>query len=186
MNPLKPKRCKEKAEGCHGTFTPRNSFQSTCPNPLCGLKKAQRDRAKKEAKRGKEQRRELKDRKEKAKSRADWLKDAQTAFNIWVRKRDLQEGCISCGTTTAGQFHGGHFLTTKARPGFRYHPGNCHKQCAQCNMFHSGRISDYRPRLIEKVGQEMVDYLETSNPWSGWSIEEIKEIRDHFRELAKS
>ena len=42
------------------------------------------------------ERREIKTRKEKLKSRADHLREAQTAVNEFVRLRDGQLPCISC------------------------------------------------------------------------------------------
>ena len=186
MKPPKPKRCKEGAEGCHGEYVPRSSFQKTCPNPLCGLRKGLRDRVKLEEKAKQDQRRDLKARKEKAKSRNDWLKEAQTAFNIWIRKRDEALPCISCGKYRQGQYAAGHFYTRKARPDLRFNQDNVHKQCNfYCNNALSGNIENFRPRLIEKIGQDRFDALQVVGR-SDWDIDEIKEMRDHFRELAKS
>lgn len=176
MKALKCKICRQPAT--LGGVSPVCSFS-------CAVELAKRQREKKEAKAKTEARREVKARKEKIKTRADHLKEAQAACNKFIRARDAALACISCGTTTALQWDAGHYKTTASRPGLRFHPYAIHKQCSRCNDHLSGNIHPYRLALIEKVGQEMVDYLDHANPFSGWTIEEIVEIRAHYKGLIK-
>ena len=177
-------KCREKAEGCHGDYVKIVSFQTTCRNPLCGLKKAQRDRAKREAKARAKRVSETREYKEKAKTRTEWLSDAQNAFNKFIRARDKDKPCISCGRYVAGQYCAGHFYTRKARPDLRFNEDNVHKQCNfHCNNNLSGNIENYRPSLIEKIGQERFDALQVVGR-SNWSIDEIKEIKRRYAAMA--
>lgn len=157
--------------------------------PVCGIKcaieLAKRKREKKEAKDSAKSRSELRERKERIKTRGEWLKEAQAACNAFIRKRDSNLACVSCGSVQAKQWDAGHYKTTAARPGLRFHPANIHKQCSRCNDWLSGNIHPYRVELINRVGNKMVDYLENSNPFSAWTIEEIKEIKAHYKELLK-
>jgi hypothetical protein len=105
------------------------------------------------------------------------MKEAQAAFNAWIRVRDEDLPCISCGTTEAGQWHAGHYRTTAAAPELRFDENNCHKQCAQCNNYKSGNISEYRPNLIDRIGQEELDKLEGPHEPKRYTIEDLKVIK---------
>ena len=45
--------------------------------------------------------------KEKIKTRSEHLKEAQAAFNAFIRERDKSEPCISCERYHKGQYHAG-------------------------------------------------------------------------------
>lgn len=90
---------------------------------------------------------------------------AQKAFNEFIRLRDSSLGCISCDKPSdwGGQWHAGHYKTVGARPDLRFNEDNCNKQCAQCNNFLSGNLTNYRFALIEKIGKQRVIALECDN-----------------------
>ena len=110
---------------------------------------------------------DLRERKQKLKTKSDYLKEAQVAFNAYVRARDAKDACISCGQWTEDKFGGGwdagHYRSTGSAPHLRFHLHNCHKQCVKCNRHKSGSAVDYRLRLIEKIGIEKVEALESMN-----------------------
>jgi hypothetical protein len=63
---------------------------------------------------------------------------AQQAFNAYIRARDADLPCISCGETNPPDLHGGqwdcgHFKTVGANPELRFEERNAHKQCKSCN-----------------------------------------------------
>ena len=68
---------------CERVFVPERMGQVVCRGS-CGIKKARAEREAAE----KAERESIKRRKEAIKSRADWAKEAQTAFNAWIRARD--------------------------------------------------------------------------------------------------
>jgi len=133
----------------------------------------------------KQHRKEAKEKKEKLKSRADHLKEAQQAFNAYIRARDEKLPCISCGRHHQGQYHAGHYLTVGAHPEMRFDEKNCHKQCSACNLHLSGNIINYRKNLILRYGEEIVDYLESHHPQTKLTIEDIKEIKIKYKNLKK-
>ena len=110
---------------------------------------------------------EIRERKQKLKTKSDYLKEAQAAFNAYIRARDAKDACISCGQWTEDKFGGGwdagHYRSTGSAPHLRFHLHNCHKQCVKCNRHRSGAAVDYRLRLIEKIGIEKVEALESMN-----------------------
>lgn len=124
--------------------------------------------------------------KEKIMTRSDWLKRAQAAFNRWVRLRDRGQPCISCGCTLEGRkVDAGHYRTVGAMPATRFEPLNCHSQCVPCNQHKSGNILEYRLGLIRRIGLENVEWLEQDHPPQKYTIDEIKEIESHYKNLCK-
>ena len=163
---------------CKIGFSPHNSTQKVC-NWQCALEYARQTAA--EARR-KEIRRDLTHRKAKLKTRSQWLREAQAAFNAYIRERDSAEPCISCGRYHKGQYHAGHYRTTAAAPELRFSEHNCHKQCAPCNNHKSGNIVDYRIRLKEKIGKDKLAWVEGPHEPQKWTIEDIKETKSYFKQ----
>ena len=170
---------------CAIQFIPAQLGQKVC-GWACGLAiaPANQDRARKAIEQ--RERREIKVRKEKLKSRADHLKDTQRAFNAWIRERDAGHPCISCGTTADVQYCAGHYRTTAAAPELRFEPMNVHLQCNRnCNMGQSGNLLGYRPRLIEKIGRESVEWLEGPHEPKKYTVDDLKALTAKYRELTK-
>lgn len=175
MKPIKEKKCK--AKGCDNKFTPFNSIQKWC-SPACGYAISQEVKEK-------EFKKETVRRKKALKSRSDWLKEAQTAFNAFIRERDMDLPCISCGRFHDGQYHAGHYKSVGANPELRFNEDNCHKQCAPCNNHLSGNIANYRPNLILKIGQTALDSIEGENALQKLTIEQIKDIKSEYKKKLK-
>ena len=169
---LKKKKCKV----CKRKFQPISSLQIV-DSPLCAIKWGQ---IKAEA----AQRKKDKNRKRELKSKAQWLKEAQSAFNRWVRLRDYDEPCISCGRHHKGQYHAGHLYTVAARSDIRFHCDNVSKQCSACNNYLSGNQINYRRRLIKKIGLERVEALEVQGPALHLQVDDIVLIKDKFKKMA--
>ena len=115
------------------------------------------------------------------------MKCAQKAFNAFIRKRDESDGCISCNKTKdwTGQWHAGHFKTTKARGDIRFNEDNCHKQCSVCNNYLSGNIGEYQPKLIAKIGTVRFLAL-TLHKVKSYSCAELKSIELEYQDKIKS
>lgn len=191
MQKLRRRRCKI----CREWFIPRQSFQNWC-SPEHGFELSEqrknKDREKALAKLKKENQKKEREAKDKLKARklavkplSYFTKQAQTAFNAFIRERDKDEPCISCGRFHEGQYHAGHYRTTGANPELRFDEDNVHKQCAPCNNHLSGNIENYTPRLIEKIGQERFDRLMGSHELPKWKREDYERIRDHYRAKLK-
>lgn len=140
------------------------------------LKKAASDVRKKERQR-------LNKKKEELMTLSDWLKIAQRYFNKFIRLRDKDEPCISCGAYVKGASgHASHFKAVGSAPSLRFDEGNCFKSCVQCNYFKGGHLAEYRRRLIEKVGIEEVERLDRqANEPLQLTIPEVKELIEHYK-----
>ncbi len=181
----KKRKCRIKAEGCEVAYTPFNSLQKCCYNPKCIMENHRREQEKKRLRDEKRERQELKEAKERVKTRGEWLKEAQAAFNKYIRLRDSAEPCISCGRFHEGQYHAGHYLTVSAHPELRFEELNNNKQCAPCNNHLSGNLVNYRINLIKKIGLDKVEWLEGPHDPKKYTIEEIKEIKQKYSKLAR-
>lgn len=170
---IKQRKCKV----CKTPFTPYRSFQNWC----C----PEHGRIIAEEKLRKMERRKDYQRKQALKSKSEWAKEAQSAFNKWVRLRDGNAPCISCGRHHTGQYHAGHYLTVGARPELRFEPLNVWKQCAPCNNHLSGNIVNYRINLIQKIGVEKVEWLEGNHEAKHYTIEDLKAIKAKYTQLAR-
>jgi len=102
---------------------------------------------------------------ESLKPTSKWEAECREIVQAIARIRDRDDGCISCHMPAnyGGVWHGSHFRSHGAASAVQFHLWNIHKACAQCNLFKSGNISAYRPRLVEKIGQEKVDWLMSQN-----------------------
>ncbi|VTP67823.1 Bacteriophage Lambda NinG protein [Leclercia adecarboxylata] len=107
----------------------------------------------------KEQRAQQAERRQAVKPLSYFIKQAQHAFNEFIRYRDRHLPCVSCDRHHEGQYHAGHFRTTGANPELRFDEDNCHKQCSACNNHLSGNLTAYRPALIAKIGQAVLTPL---------------------------
>jgi Bacteriophage Lambda NinG protein len=179
--PPKPKPCKV----CKTKFSPARPFQTWC-SPECGLELVKAKQAKEGKAKAKAERQADRAKRERLKSRSEWAREAQTAFNAYIRARDADKPCISCGRHHDGQWHAGHYLSRGARPELAMHEDNCHKQCAPCNTHLSGNLVLYRVNLIAKIGLERVEWLEGPHHPRKLTIPDLIAIRDEYRAKVKA
>lgn len=178
-DPLKPSRCKI----CRGEYIKRSMGHKVC-GPRCAEALALEVRNKSERKAAAAER--VKDRatREKLKTRQQWLKEAETVVNRYVRLRDQWEhlGCISCdrGPNWQGQWHASHYKAVGANSALRYNLWNIHRSCSICNNHLSGNIAAYTKRLPAKIGQERFDWLETQNQSVKYEIDYLKRLKAVF------
>ena len=177
----KQKRCKV----CNCMFMKTRKIQPTCNNYECQRDYALSVAAKSKERRDKAARAKTREVKERLKTRSEHMKEAQAAFNEWVRARDYGNPCISCGRQSGCKVNAGHYRSVGAQPALRFHPDNVHLQCEHCNKYLSSNAIEYRIRLVQKIGIEKVEWLEKEHEPQKLAIEVIKEIKQHYRKLAR-
>jgi hypothetical protein len=106
-------------------------------------------------------RKEKKERSERLKTRSEWMQDLQDVFNTFIRTRDKDKPCISCGTFTG-------------------------KKCEYCNTHLSANLIEYRIGLVKRIGVDIVEFLERKDhaPLK-LTVEEIKEQIKVYKEKIK-
>lgn len=175
----KMKKCKV----CKKPFKPFNSLACVCSID-CSIQYAKDNKVQERVNNAlnKAARAERKKAKDGIKTRSERLRDAQTAFNAYIRERDKSQPCISCGTKKIGiQYHAGHFKSVGAHPELRFNEFNVSKQCSRCNNYLSGNLNAYRENLIKKIGIDKVEWLEGHHEPKKYSVEEIEQIKTTYR-----
>ena len=166
---------------CGEPFIKHRSTQKVCFSVKCAMEYAERKALEKAIK---EERMDLKRRREKLKTRSDYEKEAQEACNAYIRERDRNEVCISCQRPPKKR-NAGHYRSVGACPELRYHPFNIQLQCEHCNSFKSGNAIEYRINLVKKLGTEIVEWLEGPHEIQHRTIEDLKEIKEYYKQLTK-
>lgn len=150
FNP-KPRPCAH----CESKFVPVRPMQSVC-SPICAARKVKADKAQERAR--------IKTRKEAIKPRAKWLAECQAIVNKYVRLRDRDLGCISCGAKPEACFGGamdaGHFRSVGSAPHMRFYLPQIAAQCVKCNRYLSGNAVEFRRGLTGRIGIERVEAIE--------------------------
>ena len=138
------KNCKEKFEAIH--FNQKYCSKDECMDAW--IKSAKEVQWKKKKKRMKEE----------LKTISDYIKEAQKWVNRFVRLRDKEQGCISCGTPLTGKYDAGHFFSA----------------------------GGHGSALLSKIGSEEFDKMEMkSKGVHKWNREELENIIKEFKGKCK-
>ncbi len=174
---VKLKKCK----ACGEKFQPFNSMQKAC-SPKCALAMVEEKKAKDRRKENAADKKKLRE-----SDRSWWMSEAQKYFNRWIRHRDRNEPCISCGEIRPFlKYDAGHYRSVGACPELRFDERNVHKQCSfKCNQTRTGNVLEYRIGLIKKIGLEAVECLEGPHEAKNYTIPDLREIRDKYKALCK-
>lgn len=126
---------------------------------------------------------------EELKTLNDLIAEAQKAFNAFVRIRDFDKPCVSCGRLP-GQKRGGtvdcgHYRSRGAAGHLRFNLMNAHSQCVYCNRHLGGNYSEYRIGLIGRIGLDRVERLEQDNRTVKWSKDYVRRVREIFRKRTR-
>jgi hypothetical protein len=123
--------------------------------------------------------------KEDLKTLQDWLKEAQTIFNKYVRLRDSGLNCISCDKPPKKK-NAGHYFSSGGHSNVRFDEDNVHLQCESCNTFLSGNLLNYQIGIQKKIGaQKLLELQERAHLTKKWTIEELKEIIETYKSKIK-
>ena len=126
--------------------------------------------------------------KEDNKSIAALINDAKVYFQRYVRMRDANLPCISCGSDTE-MVDGGHYKKAELYRGVIFDEMNVNSQCRKCNKFLNGNEANYRTGLVERFSETDVLNLEQrANETRAypWSRSELLAIKDKYREKCKA
>ena len=122
----------------------------------------------------------------------DYVKIAQQVFNKYIRLRDKDKGCISCGKQLVGKFDAGHFYNANNHWSVRFDERNVHGQCVNCNQHKHGNLLEYRVRLMSRLGYGMEGISHMYNlemdarKTRKYTIEELKEIISTYKQKIKN
>lgn len=189
----KPKQCPI----CGTEYTPRSSLQKVCHNYKCAMEFNRqvdaRNAAREKRKQDKLQRDDLRQRREQLKGVSEWQKEAQTAFNRYIRWRDFNKECASCGGQLIGSSNyltgsavdASHYRSRGAASHLKFNVFNVHSACTRCNRQLSGNAVEFRIRLIDRIGIERVERLEADNTPRKFDIPYLKRVKAIFTRRAR-
>jgi len=113
---------------------------------------------------------------------------AKKVFQKWIRIRDANLNCISCGTSISPVWDGGHYAKAELYSGLIFHPKNCHKQCRKCNFYLGGNEANYRLGLINRYGSgyvEEIEALKIELKDKKYTREELIQITNTYKQKIK-
>ena len=108
-----------------------------------------------------------------------------TVFSKYIRDRDKDKPCISCGKMFDVK-QAGHFVPVGGSSvGLWFDEQNVHGECEGCNGFDSFHVVPMRKNLIAMYGEDVVESLEarrhrTTILEEEWYVEKIK----HYHSLS--
>ncbi len=114
-------------------------------------------------------------------------KKAQSAFNAFIRERDKGKPCVSCGKPDNGQHqrHASHYRSVGACSSLRYDENNVHASCSVCNNHLSGNVASYRMALVEMIGIEMGEWMESQPKSVKWTRDQLEGIESEYKQKLK-
>ena len=200
----KPSR--RKCKVCGEYFVPKFHdirIRWCCPEhgAILAMEEREKEKVKAAAKRIKEQkeaekagRKRRQEKRESLKSKSQWDKEAQSAFNRYIRIRDEGKECVSCGNPLIGKSNyltgsaidASHYRSRGAASHLKFNVFNVHSACTRCNRQLSGNAVEYRIRLVERIGQERVERLESDNEPRRFDIPYLQRIKSIFTRKARA
>ena len=118
-------------------------------------------------------------------------KEAQDAFNAFVRLRDAGKPCICCGAMpqglealTGGAIDSGHYRSRGSCPELAFDEDNAHGQLKSCNRF-GWDVASYRAELLRRIGPDRLAALEGPHPPLRLTRDDMRAIRDKYRQKVK-
>lgn len=175
------RKCRHKA--CRSELPPVKQCESLFQRKgFCGTGcVADHARAKNEQRRAKEARREKEQRRDRLKTKSDWTKEAQKAFNSYIRERDYGMPCASCGSMPEKKYGGAmdcsHYRSVGAAPHMRFNVFNAAAACVKCNRYLSGNVAELRKGLINRFGREKMLQIESDQSSKRYTIEHLQRIK---------
>lgn len=200
------KTTRRKCKVCNEWFVPQFSdirIRWCCPEhgAILAMEQRAKEKVKAEAKRIKAQKeaeKEGRERRQKMresfKSKSQWDKEAQSAFNRYIRIRDEGKECVSCGSPLMGKSNyltgsaidASHYRSRGAASHLKFNVFNVHSACTRCNRQLSGNAVEYRIRLIDRIGLERVERLESDNEPRRFDIPYLQRIKSIFTRKARA
>ncbi|EMM6853304.1 TPA: recombination protein NinG [Enterobacter hormaechei] len=198
----KPSR--RKCKVCNEWFIPQyDNIRWCCPahGAIYALELRAKEKVKAEAKRIKAQKeaeKEGRERRQKMresfKSKSQWDKEAQSAFNRYIRIRDEGKPCVSCGNPLMGKSNyltgsaidASHYRSRGAASHLKFNVFNVHSACTRCNRQLSGNAVEYRIRLVNRIGLERVERLEADNAPRRFDVTYLKRVKAIFSRRASA
>jgi hypothetical protein len=129
--------------------------------------------------------------KEQQKRLPDLRKEAQKAFNDFIRARDADKPCFCCGQwrmggepLKGGEWDSGHFRGRGANPELAFDETNVHRQLKAHNAHDWDRVYA-EAEIRRRIGDEAMERLLRPHPAKHYTRDDLRQIRDEYRAKAR-
>lgn len=117
--------------------------------------------------------------------RSTALKNADTVYSKFIRKKYLIGDYIRCFTCSKmkpfDEMDCGHFVS-RSHMSTRFFEKNTHPQCRWCNRFQEGMKDEYALALMKKYGQKIIEELnEKKNEIKQFSVGDLVELTVYYQ-----
>ena len=89
------------------------------------------------------------------------------------------------GSGLGGVWDAGHFRSVGSAPELRFEPKNVNGQCRSCNGFKGGMPKEYAQGIVQRYGQERLDWLEGHHEAKHYTIDDLEQLRKHYARLTR-
>jgi hypothetical protein len=169
----------KKCKNCKEEFIAVNFNQKYCLKKECVQIWVKSEQDKQWVKKKKEM-------KDKLQTVQDLHKLAQIYFNSFIRNRDRNKGCISCGSPLGQKFDAGHYYSMGAHKAVTYDESNVHGQCVYCNQYLHGNLLNYQIGIQKRIGAEkLIELQSKAHKEKKYSRQELKEIIEMYKKKIK-
>lgn len=175
---------------CREEFERKSMSQKTCGHEICNNEHRRQQVIIKAAK---AERKQIKQRLEFMKGERTLAKEAQAAFNAYIRYRDISAGrtCICCGkpfepNRPGGSVDAGHYLSRGSHPNLAFVELNVHAQRKNCNRPGGTTAAAFRIGMIKRIGLDAVEALEADTVPRRYRADDYRRIRDEYRAKLKA
>jgi predicted nucleic acid-binding Zn ribbon protein len=163
---------------CAVAFIPQRMGQRVC-SPGCAIQHAQKSKRRRQARANP--------------TAASYTKNAQRAFNRYIRIRDSNRPCIVHGDAcTSTSFDCGHYRSIGSMPALRFNTRNAHRQCSSSNQgshkfarWERSVQGLYRDGLVARYGDEYVTWLDGPHQGKQYKIPDLLRITRIFNAKAR-
>jgi vacuolar-type H+-ATPase catalytic subunit A/Vma1 len=114
------------------------------------------------------------------------MKAAQIVFNKYIRARDKDQPCISCGSKLENKFDAGHYFSSGGHKSITFDEDNVHGQCVACNQWKHGNLINYQLGIEQRIGADrLLDLNAKAHQTKKYTREELRNLIAVYKEKIK-
>lgn len=114
------------------------------------------------------------------------MKAAQIVFNKFIRIRDKNQLCISCGSKLENKFDAGHYFSSGGHKAITFDEDNVHGQCVACNQWKHGNLIQYQIGIEQRIGGErLIQLHEKAHKSVKYTREELRDLIANYKQKIK-
>ena len=115
------------------------------------------------------------------------MKAAQIVFNKFIRIRDKNQPCISCGSKLENKFDAGHYFSSGGHKAVTFDEDNVHGQCVACNQWKHGNLIQYQIGIEQRIGGDRLIALhEKAHKAAKYTREELRDLIANYKQKIKN